>query len=124
MTAGWKAMCCPDHSRDSFTRAGLAFHRAILVASGNPFLQSMGAVIEAALAASFTISSPVDDPERFALSGRQHRAVLDAIVDRNPREASRRMSEVIVQGAKVAEIDRPETCEVDVTIRLFGKLSA
>jgi hypothetical protein len=33
------------------------------------------------------------------------------------------MSEVIVQGAKVAAIERLETCEVDVTIRLFGKLS-
>jgi DNA-binding GntR family transcriptional regulator len=58
------------------------------------------------------------------LSGRQHRAVLDAIVDRDPQEASRRMSEVIVQGAKVAAIDRPETCEVDVTIGLFDKHSA
>jgi DNA-binding FadR family transcriptional regulator len=123
MTAAWQAMCRPDHSRDSFTRADLAFHRAVLVASGNPFLQSMGAVIEAALAASFTISSPVDDPERFELSGRQHRAVLDAIVGRNPQEASRRMSEVIVQGARVAAIDRSGTCEVDVTIRLFGKSS-
>jgi DNA-binding FadR family transcriptional regulator len=65
ITAAWKAMCRSDHSRDSFTRADLAFHRAILVASGNPFLHSMGAVIEAALAASFTISSPVDDPVRF-----------------------------------------------------------
>jgi DNA-binding FadR family transcriptional regulator len=121
MEAAWKTMRLTDHTRDSFTLADLAFHRAVLDASANPFLQSMGSVIEAALATAFTISSPVDDAGRFELSGRQHRAVLDAIRHRDPQEASRRMSEVILQGAKVAEIHRSRAPSVGITIKLFGE---
>jgi DNA-binding FadR family transcriptional regulator len=121
MEAAWETMRLNHHTRDSFTRADLAFHRAILDASANPFLQSMGAVIEAALATAFTISSPIDDAKRFALSGRQHRAVFDAIAQQRPDDASRRMSEVIMQGAKVAAIHRSGAPSVAITIRLFGK---
>jgi DNA-binding FadR family transcriptional regulator len=121
MEAAWDAMRQPHHTHDSFTLADLAFHRAVLDASANPFLQSMGAVIEAALATAFTISSPIEDPERFELSGCQHRAVFDAIADRDPQEASRTMSDVILQGAKVAEIHRSCAPSVGITIKLFGK---
>ena len=121
---GWRRRgrhAAPHHTHDSFTLADLAFHRAVLDASANPFLQSMGSVIEAALATAFTISSPIDDPERFELSGCQHRAVFDAIADRDPQEASRTMSDVILQGAKVAEIHRSCAPSVGITIKLFGK---
>jgi len=121
MEAAWDVMRRAAHTRNSFTLADLAFHRAVLDASANPFLQSMGAVIEAALAIAFTISSPIDNEERFALSGRQHRAVLDAIAERDPREASRRMTEVILQGAKVAEIHRSGAATIGVAIQLFGQ---
>lgn len=82
-----------------FTAADLAFHRAILDASANPFLRSIGSVIEAALAISFTISSPVDEPERLAISSRQHQAILDAIESGDPQVAADTMSAVILQGA-------------------------
>jgi DNA-binding FadR family transcriptional regulator len=117
----WEAMRRDDHTRDSFTRADLAFHRAILDASANPFLQSMGTVIEAALAVSFALSAPIDDHKRFQLSGRQHRAVLDAIARGDPKGASRAMSACIVQGAKGAAIHRARARSVDVTIKLFGR---
>ena len=54
-----------EKSRQGFTKADLAFHQAILEASGNPFLQSIGSLIGAALATSFTISSPVSSDDSF-----------------------------------------------------------
>jgi DNA-binding FadR family transcriptional regulator len=119
--AAWDAMRLPNHTRDSFTLADLAFHRAVLDASENPFLQSMGTVIEAALAISFGLSAPIENAERFELSGRQHRAVLDAIVNRDPQAASRAMSACILQGAKGANIHRARAPTVDITVKLFGK---
>ena len=70
MTAAWTAMREGGGTRDGFTAADLAFHRAILDASPNPFLRSIGSVIEAALALSFTISSPL---RRRAEAGRLRR---------------------------------------------------
>ena len=65
MHAALRAMYECETSRQGFTKADLTFHQAILEASGNPFLQSIGSVIGAALATSFTISSPVSSDERF-----------------------------------------------------------
>lgn len=121
VTRAWEDMRRPNHTRESFTRADVAFHRAVLDASANPFLQSMGAVIETALGVSFALSTPIDRPDRFELSGRQHRAVLDAIVRRDPQAASRAMSACIIQGAKGAEIHRARASSVDITVKLFGE---
>jgi DNA-binding FadR family transcriptional regulator len=118
--AAWTTMRQPDHTRDSFTDADLQFHRAVLDASANPFLQSMGAVIEAALASAFALSAPIDSLERFELSGHQHRAVLDAIVARDPEAASRAMSVVILQGAKGAKIQHPGAPQIQIALSLFG----
>jgi DNA-binding FadR family transcriptional regulator len=120
MKAALDAMRLPHHTRDSFTRADVAYHRAILDASANPFLQSIGSVIEAALATAFTLSSPIDSPDRFELSRQQHGAIFDAIVRRDPQAASNAMSVVIVQGAKGAGIHRSDASSVAITIKLFG----
>jgi DNA-binding FadR family transcriptional regulator len=119
ITAAWEAMRRDDHTRESFTRADLDFHRAVLAASANPFLQSIVNVIEAALAASFALSAPIDDPDRFAISGRQHRGVLDAIAARDAEAASRAMSAVILQGARGADILRAGAPSVGIAVRLF-----
>src|SRR3712207_6105920 len=55
MRQGLQGMEQSERNRQGFTKADLAFHQAILEASGNPFLQSIGSVIDAALATSFTI---------------------------------------------------------------------
>jgi DNA-binding FadR family transcriptional regulator len=120
MKAALDAMRRPHHTRDSFTRADVAYHRAILDASANPFLQSVGSVIEVALATAFTLTSPVDSPERFELSRQQHGAIFDAIARRDPQAASNAMSVVIVQGAKGAGIHRSDAPSVAITIKLFG----
>ena len=52
-----------DHTRQSFAEADLEFHLTIGAASGNPLMRSVAGVIEAALVASFSQSSPVDDAD-------------------------------------------------------------
>jgi DNA-binding FadR family transcriptional regulator len=98
-----------------FTEADLAFHRTILDASANPFLRSIGSVIEAALAISFTISSPADHPDRVRISSRQHRAILHAIAAGDAQAAGDAMTVVILQGAEGAGI---RDCGDAVEIRL------
>lgn len=120
ITRAWDAMRGGDGSRDGFTMADLAFHRAILDASANPFLRSIGSVIEAALALSFDVSSPVDDPARLAASAREHRAVLDAIVACDPQGACDAMSAVILQGVVSAGIDHGRAPAVDVRVKLIA----
>ena len=92
MHRGLRAMYECESNRQGFTKADLAFHQAILEASGNPFLQSIGSVIGAALATSFTISSPVSSDERFKEVMQQHQAVFDAIEQRDPPAASDAMA--------------------------------
>ena len=120
LDAAWITMRRPDHTRGSFTAADVQFHRAVLDASANPFLQSIGAVIEAALASAFALSAPIDSRERFDLSGRQHRAVLDAIRARDPQAASAAMSAVILQGATGAKVARARAPRIDIPVALFG----
>lgn len=120
IAGAWADMGRQPATRDSFTAADLAFHRAILDASANPFLRSIGSVIEAALATSFTISSPVDDPVQLVESSRQHRRVLDAIAAGDPQAASAAMTTVILQGAESAKIDHAGAPGLDVAIKLLA----
>jgi len=65
-------------------KADLAFHMTILEASHNPMLRSVGAMIESALVISFSLGwrAVMDDGSIL-----QHRAVYEAIRDRNAEEA-------------------------------------
>ncbi|MCB8820840.1 FadR/GntR family transcriptional regulator [Microvirga rosea] len=87
------------NDRQGFTRSDLDFHQAILEASGNPFLQSIGSVIGAALATSFDVSSPVSSEDRFAVVMKLHRAVFEAIERQDAAGAGHAMSTLIVQTA-------------------------
>ncbi|GAB0114606.1 GntR family transcriptional regulator [Acidisoma sp. C75] len=84
--------------RRAFADADLAFHLLILDASGNPFLQSIGALIRTALAAAFSISAPTDDAQRQTLSEAGHVAIAEAIAVGDPSAAARAMSAVIEDG--------------------------
>jgi DNA-binding FadR family transcriptional regulator len=88
------------HSRQSFAEADLDFHLAIGIASGNPLLRSMASVIEAALAASFAHSSPVDDSSDHELTVNSHAAVVDAIEARDEPAAAAAMLKVIDIGVE------------------------
>ncbi|WP_347972197.1 FadR/GntR family transcriptional regulator [Foliimonas ilicis] len=81
-----------------FVDADLKFHIAIAEASGNPFMRSISALIEVALAMTFTISSPIPDTERHALSVRKHRDIAEAIERQDEDAAREAMRAVIREG--------------------------
>jgi DNA-binding FadR family transcriptional regulator len=117
-----QAMYGCESNRQGFTKADLAFHQAILEASGNPFLQSIGSVIGAALATSFTISSPVSSDARFREVMRQHQAVFDGIEQRNPYAASNAMSALILQAAERVQIVHAESALTSIQVHTFSSL--
>ena len=117
-----QAMYQCETSRQGFTKADLAFHQAILEASANPFLQSIGSVIGAALATSFTISSPVSSDDRFREVMRQHQAVFDAIEQGSPAAASDAMSELILRAAERVQIKHAESALATVQVHAFSEV--
>ena len=92
-------MARANTDRERFVAVDLKFHKGILAASGNPLMQSIGAVIEAALLAALRRSAPTDDPKRHAQSVAKHRRIADAIAARDGAAASAAMSAVIREGA-------------------------
>lgn len=65
-------------------KADIDFHMAILEASRNPMLRSVGAMIQSALSITFSLSWRTAMRDDAVI---QHRAVYDAISNRNPDEA-------------------------------------
>jgi DNA-binding FadR family transcriptional regulator len=82
-------------SRRQFAEADLAFHQAIAKASGNMLLRSVSGVIETALVASFTMSSPIHDMALHELNVTSHERIVDAIEARSEEGASAAMLGVI-----------------------------
>lgn len=87
-----------DHSRRSFAEADLDFHLAVGAASGNPLMRSVAALIETALVAAFSLSSPVDRAELHAHTVEAHEAIVDAIEARDAQAAAEAMLGVIAAG--------------------------
>ncbi|HTM78118.1 MAG TPA: FadR/GntR family transcriptional regulator, partial [Devosia sp.] len=85
-------------SAEAFARADLEFHRAVADASGNPFMRSISALVELALMASFTLSSPVADPIAFDRSVAVHQAIAVAIHDGDAEGDRSAMREAIEDG--------------------------
>ncbi len=82
-------------SRRQFAEADLAFHQAIAKASGNVLLRSVSGVIETALVASFTMSSPIHDMALHELNVSSHERIVDAIEARSEEDAAAAMLAVI-----------------------------
>jgi DNA-binding FadR family transcriptional regulator len=80
-----------------FAEGDLSFHIAVAEASSNPFMRSMGAVIQAALRASFLRSAPVSERERD-ITIDAHERIVDAIENKNPEAASAAMANVVLNG--------------------------
>jgi DNA-binding FadR family transcriptional regulator len=91
------------HSARSFAEADLKFHLGVGLASGNSLMRSLAGVIEAALIASFTLSSPTESNEVQEENVRMHEAIVDAIDRGDPVSASNAMLAVIEAG--VARVD-------------------
>ncbi|OKH87183.1 GntR family transcriptional regulator [Thalassospira sp. TSL5-1] len=73
----------------------LEFHQAILDASQNDFMKSLGMLIESALIGSFKMSST--GPKAQVHSLPSHKAVYQAIADRDPDEARNVMRQLLRQ---------------------------
>lgn len=83
----------------AFAEADLSLHVALANASGNPFMRSIGGVIEAALRASFVLSAPVEAADREAVLI-WHQRIVDAIAACDAEAASAAMIEVIHNGRR------------------------
>jgi DNA-binding FadR family transcriptional regulator len=99
----------PDST--AFADGDLALHIAVANASGNPFMRSIGAVIEAALRASFLRSAPVEPEDRETVL-LWHQRIVDAIAEGRSDAAAEAMTAVIFNG-----IRRHGTTIIDPTLR-------
>jgi DNA-binding FadR family transcriptional regulator len=97
------------HTRRSFAEADLQFHLAVGAASKNPLIRSMAGVIEAALLASFSLSSPLEGRERQQESADEHEQIVHAIVARDPVAAAAAMLKVIDVGDENSQRARRTT---------------
>ncbi|MFE7034481.1 FadR/GntR family transcriptional regulator [Streptomyces sp. NPDC057621] len=74
----------PD--RSGYVEADIAFHRALLDASGNRLLGSLGRAVDIALEHSFVVSTQTPGAVEGSLPG--HRAVVRAVETRDPEAAA------------------------------------
>jgi len=96
---GWLArMSEPGITNREFVDADLNFHLAIADAAANPFMRSSSTLIEVALVAALSRSSPLDDPRSLAHSIAAHRAIAEAILRHDADGAWTAMRVVIDEG--------------------------
>ncbi|KQZ48537.1 GntR family transcriptional regulator [Rhizobium sp. Root149] len=87
-----------SHTPETIAKVDLDFHIAIARMSGNPFMRSATALIEAALAISFRLSSPAASPEMIDAIADNHLRIAHAIASRDPEKAVAAMRHVIDVG--------------------------
>ena len=83
---------------EDFARTDLQFHRTVAEAAGNPFMASISALVELALTAAFTISSPIRDPAAMVATVAAHGRIAQAISAGDAEEARQAMKAVITEG--------------------------
>ncbi|WEX79019.1 FadR family transcriptional regulator [Sinorhizobium numidicum] len=87
-----------NHTAESLAVADLKFHLAVLDASGNPFLRTVGSLIEAALVGAFRLSSPTADKGGIDEVARNHIRIVEEIGRRDEAAARQAMEHVIKVG--------------------------
>ena len=92
-----RAMAASDLTSDSLALADLHFHLAIAEASHNPFMRSLGGLIEAALVGMFRMSAP-SSSNGFDNLVETHMAIVDAIAAGDGLAAHKAMEFVIFDG--------------------------
>ena len=93
LEAAYGRMSAAAAGEGDWHAADLDFHRAILLGSRNQFLRHLAPMMENALRVSFSLSVLSMDSARASLP--MHRAVADAILDRDPERARRALSDLI-----------------------------
>ncbi|WP_399882312.1 FadR/GntR family transcriptional regulator [Streptomyces sp. BBFR51] len=79
--------------RSGYVEADIAFHRALLDASGNRLLGSLGRAVDIALEHSFLVSTRTPGAVEASLPG--HRAVVQAVEARDPAAAAAAVLSII-----------------------------
>ncbi|UPA25862.1 FadR/GntR family transcriptional regulator [Shinella oryzae] len=92
------AMGDPEHTAGSMAMADLKFHLSVLEASGNPFLRTLGSLIEAGLVGAFTLSSPAEDRSKINDVAANHIRIVEEIHKRDEEGARSAMENVIRLG--------------------------
>ena len=82
-----------------FAEADLALHLAVARASGNPFMRSIGHVIEAALRTAFMLSAPAGSEDR-EITLLWHQKIVDSIAEGDADAAAEAMAFVIHNGMR------------------------
>lgn len=85
-------------SNEEFALADLKFHMTVLEASQNPFMLSVGNIVEAALASMFIMSSPAEDELVKENVSNDHKLIADAIQNRDAEAARLGIYTVIETG--------------------------
>ncbi|ASY62898.1 Transcriptional regulator, GntR family [Sinorhizobium sojae CCBAU 05684] len=92
------AMSHANHTAETLAEADLRFHLSVLDASGNPFLRTVGSLIEAALVGIFRLSSPTDDVGGIDEVAQNHIRIVEEIGKRDEAGARQAMEYVIRYG--------------------------
>ncbi|QRM55487.1 FadR/GntR family transcriptional regulator [Sinorhizobium sp. BG8] len=92
------AMGNPEHTPETLAVADLKFHLSVLEASRNPFLRSVGSLIEAALVGVFKLTSPAADRGKIDDVASSHIRIVEEIRRRDEEGARRAMEHVIRVG--------------------------
>ncbi|OCJ14551.1 GntR family transcriptional regulator [Rhizobium sp. AC44/96] len=90
-------MAAPGHTTESLALADLQFHLAVADAAHNPFMHTLGSLIEAALVGMFRISTPPSQ-NGFSNIAETHMRIVNAIVSGDVPAARAAMEAVIVEG--------------------------
>ncbi|MGD9479051.1 FadR/GntR family transcriptional regulator [Shinella sp. G-2] len=89
------AMGDAEHTAESLAVADLKFHLSVLEASRNPFLRTVGSLIEAALVGAFKLSSPADRGKTGDVAATHIRIVEE--IDRRDEDGARRAMENVIK---------------------------
>ncbi|MCY1231797.1 hypothetical protein D9M72_442580 [compost metagenome] len=92
------AMGDENHSAETLAHADLAFHLHLLEASLNPFMQTVGSLIEAALIGVFRLSNSAADGAEIDRVAVAHIRIVEEIRLRNEEGARSAMEHVIRVG--------------------------
>jgi len=95
LRTAYDAMAAALNDLDASVSADLRFHQAVLTATGNAFLESLGSLIETALAVSFRLSDS-SHPKAYEAALPEHRAVLESIEAGKPDAARAAMLELLL----------------------------
>ncbi len=100
-----RAARLPEVDVEAFVQADMTFHLAIVQACQNDLLEQMSRVVYSALLVSFRATTRAPGRAKAALP--KHRAILDAIRDRDPHGAATAMRHLVQSTAR--EIDALKT---------------